>query len=143
MIEAVGHEMLPTFFQKCDSLLKPGGEMLLQAITIPDQRYESYRKSIDFIQKYIFPGGCLPSVGAIQQAVATTPRLRLTHLEDFGMHYAKTLAEWRAAFWHQIDAVQALGLDQRFIRMWDYYLAYCEAGFRTKMTGVAQLHFEA
>ncbi|MCA9166941.1 MAG: class I SAM-dependent methyltransferase [Planctomycetales bacterium] len=141
MIEAVGHEFLPTFFHKCHSLLKPGGDLLLQAITIPDQRYEAYRKSTDFIQRYIFPGGCLPSIGALQQAASTTADLQLEHFEDFGSHYARTLAAWRERFWERIDDVRALGLDERFIRMWDYYLAYCEAGFRTRMTGVAHLHY--
>ena len=96
MIEAVGHEFLPTYFQKCASLLREGGEMVIQAITIPDQRYERYRRSVDFIQRYIFPGGCLPSLGAISPAVATTHDLRLVHMEDFSgalRRHAGRLAE--------------------------------------------------
>ena len=141
MIEAVGHEFLPTYFQTCASLLRDGGEMVIQAITIPDQRYDRYRRSVDFIQRYIFPGGCLPSLGAISQAVATTRDLRLVHLEDFSEHYADTLAAWRSRFWTNVEAIRQLGLDERFVRMWDYYLAYCEAGFRERMTGVSQLHW--
>ncbi len=141
MIEAVGHEFLPAYFQKCASLLNSGGQMMIQAITIPDQRYDEYRRSVDFIQRYIFPGGCLPSLGAIVQAVATTPDLQWIQLEEFAEHYARTLARWRAAFRDRLAEVRQLGLDERFIRMWDYYLAYCEAGFRERMTGVCQLRF--
>jgi cyclopropane-fatty-acyl-phospholipid synthase len=140
MIEAVGHEYLPTYFQKCASLLRADGEMMLQAITIPDQRFDQYRRSIDFIQRYIFPGGALPSLGSIARAVATTERLQLLQWEDFSPHYAETLSQWRMAFWREIEAVRRLGLDDRFVRMWDYYLAYCEAGFRERMTGLVQLH---
>lgn len=143
MIEAVGAEFLPTYFQQCAKLLKPSGEMVIQAITIPDQRYLQYRKQVDFIQRYIFPGGCLPSLGAIAAAVSTTTGLQLVHLEDFAVHYARTLMMWRNRFGQRIDEVRRLGLDDRFIRMWDYYLAYCEAGFRERMTGVAQLHFRS
>jgi cyclopropane-fatty-acyl-phospholipid synthase len=141
MIEAVGHEYLPVYFQKCASLLRPGGEMMLQAITIPDQRYDQYRRSIDFIQRYIFPGGCLPSLGAIARAAGSTEQLQLIQWQDFSAHYAETLSHWRRAFWSHVDQVQALGLDDRFVRMWDYYLAYCEAGFRERMTGLVQMHF--
>ncbi len=141
MIEAVGAEYLPTYFRSCESLLRPGGEMVIQAITIPDQRFERYRRSQDFIQKYVFPGGCLPSLGAISAAVERTEDLQLVHLEDFGHNYATTLAHWRARFWERIDDVRQLGLDERFVRLWDYYLAYCEAGFREQLTGVCQLHF--
>ncbi len=141
MIEAVGAEFLPTYFRQCESLLRPGGEMVIQAITIPDQRFESYRRSQDFIQKYVFPGGCLPSVGAISRAIEKTVDLQMIHLEDFALDYAITLAHWRRRFLDRLDEVRALGLDERFIRLWDYYLSYCEAGFREKLTGVSQLHF--
>lgn len=141
MIEAVGAEYLPTYFRQCESLLRPGGEMVIQAITIPDQRFENYRRSQDFIQKYVFPGGCLPSLGAISRAVERTVDLQLIHLEDFAQDYATTLAQWRSRFLERIDEVRALGLDERFIRLWDYYLSYCEAGFRERLTGVAHLHF--
>jgi len=141
MIEAVGAEYLPTYFRCCESLLRPGGEMVIQAITIPDQRFERYRRTQDFIQKYVFPGGCLPSLGAISGALERTESLRLIHMEDFGQDYATTLAHWRKRFWERITEVRSLGLDERFVRLWDYYLSYCEAGFREHLTGVCHLHF--
>jgi cyclopropane-fatty-acyl-phospholipid synthase len=130
MIEAVGHEFLPTYFSACDKLLKPGGRMLVQAITMPDQRYTSYLQTVDFIQKYIFPGGCLPSIGAMQAAVGKGTGLRLTELFEFPESYALTLQHWRERFFHRLDEVRSLGFDQQFIRMWDYYLCYCEGAFR-------------
>jgi cyclopropane-fatty-acyl-phospholipid synthase len=139
MIEAVGHEFLPVYFRKCSDLLKPDGMMAIQAITIPDQRYERYRKSVDFIQQYVFPGGCLPSLGAICSSVRKATDLRVTHLEDFGQHYAHTLAQWRSRFFENIAAVRRLGLDDRFIRCWEYYLCYCEGGFAERQIGVAQI----
>ena len=141
MIEAVGHQFLPTYFQQCSRLLKNDGEMLIQAITIPDQFYDDYRKSIDFIQRYIFPGGCLPCLSAMANAIKGSTDLQLVGLDDYTPHYARTLQLWRARFLEQLDAVHQLGLDARFTRMWDYYLAYCEAGFRERMTGLLQLHF--
>lgn len=142
MIEAVGHEYLRTFFAKCNQLLKPGGRFMLQAITIPDQRYDRYRSSIDFIQKYIFPGGALPSLGAIQAATGRCTGLVLTQLEDYAQHYARTLACWRDRFFSRLDEVKQLGFDERFVRTWDYYLSYCEAGFRERQIGLAHLVFE-
>ncbi|QDU92505.1 Cyclopropane-fatty-acyl-phospholipid synthase [Lignipirellula cremea] len=139
MIEAVGEKYLPGYFAKCSSLLKPDGMMCLQAITIPDHRYDQYRKSVDFIQRYIFPGGFLPSMGAMATAVGSQTDFRFVHTEDFGPHYAKTLAHWRANFWGAIEAVKALGFDERFVRTWHYYLCYCEAGFREREIGVSQL----
>ena len=139
MIEAVGDEFLPTYFAACDRLLKPGGKMLVQAITMPDQRYASYLKTVDFIQKYIFPGGCLPSVGAMQAAVGADTGLRLTGLFEFAESYAITLRHWRERFFLRLDEVRALGFDDRFIRMWDYYLCYCEGAFRERAVGVAHL----
>jgi cyclopropane-fatty-acyl-phospholipid synthase len=139
MIEAVGHEYLPDYFEKCSALLKPDGMMALQAITIPEQRYERYRKSVDFIQQYVFPGGCLPSIGVICDSVSKTTDLRMTHLEDFGQHYAHTLAQWRSRFFENIASVRKLGLDDRFIRCWEYYLCYCEGGFAERQIGVAQI----
>ncbi|MDG2381943.1 MAG: cyclopropane-fatty-acyl-phospholipid synthase [Pirellulaceae bacterium] len=141
MIEAVGHQFLPAYFQQCSRLLKNNGEMLIQAITIPDQFYDDYRKSIDFIQRYIFPGGCLPCLSAITDAVKRKTDLQLVGLDDYTPHYARTLQLWRERFLGQLDSIHALGLDDRFIRMWDYYLAYCEAGFRERMTALLQLHF--
>jgi cyclopropane-fatty-acyl-phospholipid synthase len=139
MIEAVGEKYLPGYFSKCSKLLKPNGMMLLQAITIPDHRYDRYRKSVDFIQQYIFPGGFLPSMGAIAQCVGRGTDLRFYHAEEFGEHYAKTLACWRENFWRNVHDIQSLGFDQQFIRTWHYYLCYCEAAFRERQTGVSQI----
>ena len=141
MIEAVGHEFLPTYFGQCSRLLKPDGEMLLQAITIPDQRYDQYRRSVDFIQRYVFPGGCLPCWSSITSAVKRAADLQLVHVEDLSAHYVETLHRWRERFLANLAAVRALGLDDRFIRTWDYYLAYCEAGFAERWTGVSQSHW--
>ena len=139
MIEAVGEKFLPGYFAKCSQLLKPHGMMCLQAITIPDHRYDSYRKSVDFIQRYIFPGGFLPSIGAMASCVGAQTDFRFLHVEDFGPHYADTLSYWRRNFWQEIDAVRSLGFDKRFIRTWHYYLSYCEAGFRERQIGVSQI----
>jgi len=139
MIEAVGHQYLDRFFGQCSRLLRPEGLMLLQAITIPDQHFDQYIRSVDFIQKYIFPGGCLPSISALSNAVGRTTDFRFLHLEDFGHHYAETLARWRQRFWQNVDQVRSLGFDERFIRMWHYYLCYCEAGFLENQTGVVQI----
>ncbi|MCU0977630.1 MAG: cyclopropane-fatty-acyl-phospholipid synthase family protein [Pirellulaceae bacterium] len=138
MIEAVGHEYLPAYFTKCCRLLKPAGMMLLQAITIPDERYDAYRRSADFIQRYIFPGGCLPSLSAISHCLKQTD-FRLFHLEDFGSHYVRTLLEWRRRFWERIDRVRALGLSEEFVRMWDLYLCYCAGAFDERQIGVSQI----
>jgi cyclopropane-fatty-acyl-phospholipid synthase len=139
MIEAVGEKFLPEYFSKCSELLKPEGMMLLQAITIPDFRYDRYRKSVDFIQRYVFPGGFLPSIGAIGDGISRSTDFRFFHAEDFGSHYARTLFLWRRNFWENIDKVRSLGFDERFIRTWHYYLCYCEAGFRERQIGVSQL----
>lgn len=141
MIEAVGERFLRGYFDQCCRLLKPNGAMCLQAITIPDHRYDSYRKSVDFIQKYIFPGGFLPSFRAISEALASHTDFRITHSEDFGPHYATTLEHWRENFWSAIALVEQLGFDQRFIRTWDYYLNYCQAGFAERLIGVSQIVF--
>ena len=139
MIEAVGHEYFDTFFDKCSSLLKPSGLCAIQAITIPDQRFDRYRKSVDFIQKYIFPGGCLPSIGALAQSVGRSSDMQFVHLEDFAEHYARTLAFWRERFFENLDCIRGLGMSDRFLRLWDYYLCYCEGAFREKQIGVAQI----
>lgn len=136
MIEAVGDRHLPDYFATCERLLKPDGAMLIQAITIPEQRFERYRRSVDFIQKYIFPGGFLPSIGRMQEAVGQSTSLRLLSCEDFGLHYARTLREWNVRFHEQLAAVRALGFDEPFLRMWRYYLHYCEAAFLERATGV-------
>jgi cyclopropane-fatty-acyl-phospholipid synthase len=139
MIEAIGHRYFDTYFRKCSELLKPDGMMLLQSITIADQRYRDARRSIDFIQRYIFPGGCLPSVAALGDAIARRTDMRIFHLEDIGPHYATTLQHWRKRFHAQTDKVRQLGYPERFIRMWEYYFCYCEAGFRQQSIGTVQL----
>lgn len=139
MIEAVGHERLPGFFEKCASLLRPDGAMLLQAITMPDRRYHRYLRSSDFIRAFVFPGSCVPSLCAMQAAFNRATDFRLVHLEDFGPHYARTLRAWRDAFEARYGEARALGYSERFLRMWRYYLCYCEAGFTRRYTGVVQM----
>lgn len=139
MIEAIGHQYFDTYFNKCAELLKPDGMMLLQSITIADQRYPTAKKSIDYIQRYIFPGGCLPSIAALSDAIARKTDMRVFHLEDIGPHYAKTLQHWRKRFFANIEKVKQLGYPERFIRMWQYYLCYCEGGFRQQSIGTVQL----
>jgi cyclopropane-fatty-acyl-phospholipid synthase len=139
MIEAVGHAYLPTYFERCARLLKSDGQMMLQAITMPDWRYDDYRHSVDFIQRYVFPGSCCPSISAMAGAIAQRSDLRISHLEDLSPHYARTLRTWRDAFHTNLDAVRELGYDESFIRLWSYYLRYCEAGFAERYTGVVQM----
>ncbi len=139
MIEAVGHEFLDDYFRTCSGLLQPDGMMLLQAITIGDHRYERYRKSVDFIQRYVFPGSCLPSVAAICASVSRAADLRPAHLEDLTPHYAQTLRLWRRRFFERIDEVKRMGYSDNFIRLWEYYLRYCEAGFEEGVCGDVQL----
>jgi cyclopropane-fatty-acyl-phospholipid synthase len=135
MIEAVGYQYYDTYFGKCSELLKPDGIMLLQAITIADQRYESARKAVDFIQRYIFPGSCIPSVTAISNAITRATDMRLYHLEDIGPHYATTLKAWRDNMFARLDEVRALGYPEEFIRMWEFYFCYCESGFAERAIG--------
>ena len=142
MIEAVGHEWFDAYFEKCASLLRADGVMLLQAITIADQRYESARRNVDFIKRYIFPGGGLPSVGAIADRVARVTDMRMTHLEDIGVHYARTLSDWRDRFFERIDRVRDLGYPDTFERMWDFYLRYCEGAFLERAIGAVQVLIE-
>lgn len=139
MIEAVGHRYLPTYFAKCASLLKPDGRMAIQAITMPDHRYERFRRSTDFIQRYVFPGSCVPSVTAMSNAIAARSDLRVAHLEEMGTHYAQTLRDWRSRFFENIEAVRSLGYPDRLARLWNYYLTYCEAGFDERYTGLVQM----
>jgi len=139
MIEAIGHDLLSTYFRKCSELLKPSGAMLIQAITIADQRYEAYRKSVDFIQRYIFPGGHLPSSAVMVDTVARHTNLRLLGLEDIGQHYATTLRRWRDNFFSRLDEVRRLGYPTPFIRMWEYYLCYCEGAFRERAISDVQI----
>jgi len=141
MIEAVGWEYYSSYFSKCSSLLKPNGLMLIQAITIQDQRYEYAKTHTDFIQQYIFPGGCLPSNQVVTQHIKHDTDMQLVGLEDITLDYARTLADWRTAFFKKIDDVRALGFDDNFIRMWDFYLCYCEVAFHERVISTCQYLF--
>jgi len=139
MIEAVGHEYLPSFFTKCGDLLKENGAMLIQAITISDQRYKHYLKNSDFIQQYIFPGGCLPSLNEMSEQIKNNTNMIIHTVNDIGAHYARTLADWRERFiqsWPELDRTK---FDERFYRLWLFYFAYCEGAFRTRATSTVHL----
>ena len=129
MIEAVGHEYLPIFFQKCAELLSPNGKMALQGITLPHERYQSYLKKVDFIQEYIFPGGCLISLETVREHIAQYTPLQIDKVKNIGKDYARTLRCWRNNFWEQENNIRALGYTEEFMRIWHYYFCYCEAGF--------------
>ncbi|THD51378.1 class I SAM-dependent methyltransferase [Enterobacteriaceae bacterium ML5] len=139
MIEAVGKRYLKTFFKRCNALLKPNGRMAIQAITIADQRYASYSRNVDFIQRYVFPGGFLPSITAMNDTMTRCTSLVVRDLFDIGFDYARTLHEWRERvqrYWNaQLDGAQ----DERFRRLWLFYLCYCEAGFRARTISTVQL----
>ncbi|WP_460120930.1 class I SAM-dependent methyltransferase [Pseudomonas sp. S2_C03] len=139
MIEAVGHRFLPTYFKQCAHLLKSNGLMLLQAITIREQRYEQARNSVDFIQRYIFPGGALPCVQKMLEIVSRDTDMNLLHMEDFGLHYARTLRLWHENFRRAQGRLSELGYDECFLRLWEFYLCYCEGGFLERTIGTAQL----
>ncbi len=139
MIEAIGDAQFDTYFAKCGALLKPGGRMLIQAITIADQRYEEYRRNIDFIRRYIFPGSCLPALSVMVDAIARKSHLLVSDVEDIGLDYARTLKIWRRNFFDRIEEVRALGYPDEFIRMWEFYLTYCEGGFRERSISDVQL----
>ncbi|PYC44514.1 SAM-dependent methyltransferase [Pseudomonas soli] len=143
MIEAVGHRYLPVYFRQCASLLKPDGLMLLQAITIRDQRYARARRSVDFIQRYIFPGGALPSLSVLLDTASRRTALNLVHLEDFGVDYAITLGHWRDNLRQARGTLADLGYDETFQRLWEFYLCYCQGGFEERAIGVAQLLWAA
>lgn len=139
MIEAVGYQYYDTYFAKVSSLLKPDGLALIQAITIADQRYESAKKSVDFIQRYIFPGSCIPSNTAMLNSITKNTDLRLFDLEDIGPHYATTLRMWRENFFANIEQVRRLNYSEEFIKMWEFYLCYCEGGFEERALGDVHL----
>mgnify|MGYP001552669475 CR=1 FL=1 len=141
MIEAIDHGLFDTYFRKCSDLLKPDGAMLIQAITIADQRYEEYRKSVDFIQRYIFPGSGLPSSSVMTDSVARQTDMRMLGLEDIGLHYAVTLRRWRENFTAQLSEVRRQGYPESFIRMWEYYLCYCEGAFLERAISDVQILF--
>jgi cyclopropane-fatty-acyl-phospholipid synthase len=139
MVEAVGERYLDTYTAQCGRLLEPHGAMLLQAITIQDQLYEEALASVDFIQRFIFPGSFIPSVSAIADSVRRMTDLKVFHLEDIGPHYATTLRRWRENFFANLAAVRQLGYPDAFVRMWDYYLCYCEGGFLERQIGDVQM----
>jgi len=139
MIEAIGHQYLDVYFGKLGSLLEEHGMALVQAITIEDHRYAQALRAVDFIKRHIFPGSFIPSVSAMLDAAARSSDLKLFQLEDIGPSYAQTLAAWRERFHQHLPEVRALGYDERFVRMWDFYLAYCESGFRERSTGTVQM----
>ena len=139
MIEAVGYRYYQQYFDACSQLLKQDGLMLLQAITVPDQRYEMTKKSTDFIQRYIFPGGELPSLSIVAENVRRFTDMQIIGVEDITLDYAKTLEQWRARFFEKIDIVKQQGFDDIFIRMWDFYLSYCEGGFRERSISTVQV----
>ena len=139
MFEALGQENWAPFFRKCEDVLAPDGVVAIQAISVPDYRFDEYTKHCDWIQKWIFPGSLLASTLGVSRALARAGTLGIHHLEDVGIHYALTLRRWREAFLANLDGVRALGFDERFIRMWDYYLSTCEAAFETRTLGNLQL----
>ncbi len=139
MFEAVGYEHYDDYFGACDRLLNPDGSMVLQTITMLEAKFQQYRKQSDWIKKHIFPGAELASVVEIQRSLARKTHMQLFHLEDIGMHYALTLNEWRRRFLEHLSEVRQLGFDNRFLRMWDYYLAYCEGAFRERYISDVQL----
>jgi cyclopropane-fatty-acyl-phospholipid synthase len=142
MIEAVGLKYLPLFFETCSRLLKPTGSLLIQAITIAESRFLAASRSVDFIQKYIFPGGALASAAELVRVGSSAGfGLRCYGLEDLTSHYARTMRAWREAFFEQRGVMLSSGLSENFLRMWAFYLAYCEAGFLERATGLVHLRF--
>lgn len=141
MIEAVGHRFYDTYFATVDRMLKPNGLFAIQAITITEQQYPKALQAVDFIQRYIFPGSCIPSVGAITASIGRSSSLNMVAFDDITPHYALTLARWRSAFHEQREQILHLGYDEAFMRMWDFYLAYCEGGFAERAIGCAQICF--
>ena len=141
MFEAVGAEYFETFFAKCAALLEPGGSLTMQVITVPDAAYEAQRTGVNWIQKYVFPGGVLPSIEQMERSSAPAG-LKVSAVHDIGPDYAPTLRQWRRTFWDRIDDVRAQGYDDWFVRTWDYYLAACEAGFITRTFSDVQIVFD-
>jgi cyclopropane-fatty-acyl-phospholipid synthase len=141
MLEAVGHEYLPAYFAAVDRALVPGGRCSLQVITFPDASYDAQRRGVNWIQTYIFPGGLLPSLAVIERSLAGT-RLLVSDVHDIATSYVRTLAEWRERFLANLGTVRGMGFDERFVRMWDYYLAISEAGFATGVSQDLQITLE-
>lgn len=142
MIEAVGYRHFDEYFAALGRLLRPDGSLVLQAIVMPERGYAAYLRSVDFIQRFIFPGGCLPSLAAMLESAGRASDLRCVHVEDFAPHYAETLRRWRNSFHHRYDEIKALGYTDEFLRMWTYYLCYCEAAFEERAVGVVQVQFD-
>jgi len=141
MVEAIGAANLDGYFARMGALLAPDGLALVQAITIEDHRYAQALRSVDFIKRHVFPGSFIPSIAALVASKTRSSNLALVHMEDFGSSYARTLQAWRERFLVQRAQVRALGFDERFMRLWEFYLAYCEGGFRERSIGVAQMLF--
>lgn len=139
MIEAVGHKFLPAFFKKCGELLKPDGKMVIQAITITDQKYKQYIRGVDFIQRYVFPGGCLPSINMMVQSIAARTDMVVRQIDDFGLNYARTLQDWLKRFRESYPKLQNQGYDETFKRLWEFYLCYCQGGFIERSISVVHL----
>ncbi|MEM9346676.1 MAG: cyclopropane-fatty-acyl-phospholipid synthase family protein [Planctomycetota bacterium] len=139
MIEAVGHQFYGQFFESCARLLKPTGRGVIQSITIPDNRYDAARKCVDFIKKYVFPGSCIPSIGVLKQAMMKSSDLILTHSEELGPHYATTLRRWAENLQANRERVLERGYPRELLRLWDFYMAYCEGGFIERNIGLAQI----
>ncbi len=142
MIEAVGHDYMDTYLNLCSQRLKPHGRALFQAILMTDRNFDKYKNSVDFIQKYIFPGGALPSLASIMQSVHKVTDLQLADMQDITLDYARTLRDWRARFMDKLHEVRRLGYPDEFIRMWEYYLCYCEGGFRERAISTVQIVFD-
>jgi cyclopropane-fatty-acyl-phospholipid synthase len=140
MLEAVGYQYYDTYFKVCSNLLKPQGLAVIQTITITDQRYEKAKRSVDFIQRYIFPGSCIPSITALQNSMTQSSDLKIYSIHDIGAHYARTLALWREGFFKRLKDIKALGFDDAFIRMWHFYFSYCEGGFQEKV--ISDIHLK-
>jgi cyclopropane-fatty-acyl-phospholipid synthase len=141
MIEAVGHQYFRTFFTICSRMLKPEGLALIQGITIDERFYERAKHSVDFIQHFIFPGSCIPSVSALVQASAQVGDLGLISLEDIGAHYAPTLRAWGRNIRARLSEIRALGYQPQFLRLWDFYLSYCEGGFLERSISTVHMLF--
>ena len=139
MIEAVGYEFLPSFFKQCNDRLKSGGKLLIQSITIADQRFEHYKSNVDFIQKYIFPGGFLPSINILSKHITQHSNLVIEQLDDIGLDYAKTLSDWRTNFLASWTELSKLGYDETFKRLWLFYFAYCEGAFLERSTSTVHI----
>ncbi len=141
MIEAVGHQYYDRFFETCGRLLAPDGSMAIQAITIGDHHFKQHTRTVDFIKKYVFPGSCIPSIDALTRAMATSSDLRPVHLEDITPHYARTLYDWRMNVQNEVDEIRAMGYSEAFLRLWEFYLSYCEASFTERYNRCVQMVF--